>query len=314
MPKGRGMAKILVLGGYGFVGRNVAAALMDAHYDVQVTSRTDGVDLTNYASTENCFNKLQPEVIINCAAHTGSLHYVTRYAADVIRDNVQMSLNLYQAAARACPKVRIINPLSNCSYPGDSAHQSESAWLHGEVHESVFSYGNAKRILYAVAKCYAKQYGIQSVNFLIPNTFGPGDATDPDKTHALNGMIIRMIEAQKRKDTEFEVWGSGNPVREWAYIDDVVNILKEGVVTKEDLTYPVNLAQNKGFTIKQSAGLIAQAVGFNGTLVFNTRYQDGAPIKILDDKKFRQLFPRFVFFDHKKGIEETVKYYKSVLV
>lgn len=305
--------KILVLGGHGFVGKNLVNFLNKTEHEVHPISRRDGFDLRDYTKTEKCFNGINPDAIINCAAHVGSVHYVTTYASDVIFDNVQMALNIYRAAAKVCPDARIINPLSNCSYPGNIDIQSESDWWTNEVHESVFSYGNAKRFIYVISKCYERQYGVKSINFLIPNTFGPGDSTDPDKTHALNGMIIRMIKAERHGDKGFEIWGTGSPIREWAYIDDVVNILIEGIYTKKDLIYPINLAQKKGYSIKQSAEMIADAVGFNGKLTFNTNYQDGAPIKILDDKKFRKNFPKFKFFDHKKGIEKTVKYYKSVL-
>ena len=305
--------KILVLGGHGFVGKHVVNALSKTEHEVHAASRRDGVDLREPSRAERCFNEVEPDVIINCAAHVGSLHYVTTYAADVFHDNVQIALNIYNAAAKVCPEARIINPLSNCSYPGDSTIQKEADWWANEVHDSVFSYGNAKRFIYVISRCYNAQNGIKSVNFLIPNTFGPGDSTDPNKTHALNGMIIRMIEAKRRKDAEFEIWGTGSPIREWAYIDDVVKILIEGIDTKEELVYPVNVAQNRGYTIKESAEMVAQSVGFKGRLSFNTDYQDGAPIKVLDDKRFRQLFADFKFFDHKKGIEETVKYYESVL-
>jgi len=308
--------KILVLGGHGFVGTSLVATLKDKNKgdEIFALSRTDGLDLTNYESIKKYLEQIQPDCIVNCAAHVGSINYVTTFAADVVNDNMQMSLCLYQAVKNVCPKARIVNLLSNCSYPGDADVQIESEWWNGPVHKSVFSYGNAKKMLYVISECYGRQYGIKTVNFLIPNTFGPGDSTDPQKTHALNGMIMRMLESQKRGDTEFEIWGTGNPIREWAYIDDVVNILIEGITTEKDLLEPVNLGQHKGYTIKESAQFISEAVGFTGKLVFNTNRQDGAPIKILDDKKFREFFPNFVFFDHKKGIELTVNYYRSIVV
>ena len=218
-------SKILILGGHGFVGRNLAKALNKTGHKVFVKSRADGVDLTIFTNTKECLAEIQPDFIFNCAAHTGSLHYVTTYAADVLHDNIQISLNLYKAAASVCPNATIVNPLSNCSYPGDSDIQTETQWWDGPVHESVFSYGNAKRFLYILSKCYGKQYSLKSINYLVPNTFGPGDSTDPNKTHALNGMIIRMIQAQSRGDKEFEIWGTGSPIREWAYIDDISNVI-----------------------------------------------------------------------------------------
>ena len=147
-----------------------------------------------------------------------------------------------------------------------------------------------------ISKCYQKQFGINSINFLVPNTFGPGDSIDPNKTHALNGIIVRMIKAFINEDSKFVIWGTGKPIREWAYLDDVVNMFIECVNINEDLIYPFNLAQNKGYSIKESSILIKKAIGFKGELVFDTNYQDGAPTKILSDKIFRKKFPDFVFF------------------
>ena len=268
--------RIIILGGHGFVGKNLTSKLEQTEHEIFPFSRADGLDLTNIDITKTYFKKIKPDVIVNAAAHVGSVHYVTTHAADVIYDNIQMILNIYHALRDIRPDAKVINPLSNCSYPASADIQRESEWWNGEVHESVFSYGNYKRMAYVISKCYNKQYNINSINFLFPNTFGVGDSADPNRTHALNGMIIRMIKAQKRGDSEFEIWGTGNPIREWCYIEDAVNILK-------------------------------------GKLVFNTKYQDGDPIKILDDRNFKSIFPNYEFYDHKKGIEETVEYYKSIL-
>ena len=306
--------KILILGGHGFVGRSVNKLLQEKNIEpIYIISRRDGVDLTNYKQMYEIFKKVSPGVILNLAAHGGSLHYVTEYAADVIHDNIQMSLNIYKAVKECCPNARIINPISNCSYPGDSSIQKEEEWLNGPVHDSVLSYGNYKRFLYVISKCYHMQYKIDTVNILIPNTYGPGDSTDPNKTHALNGMIIRMIKAKRNRDKEFEIWGTGKPVREWAYITDVAKMITTVIDYPEPIIYPVNCAQNKGYSIRESAEMIKEAIQFTGSLRFNTNYQDGAPIKILDDHRFRKLFPDFKFYDHKKGINETVKYYEKEL-
>ena len=303
--------KILILGGHGFVGRSVANELKGTGNQIYQMSRQDGLDLRNYNTTKKYFRKIMPDAIINVAAHGGSLHYVTEYAADVIDDDIQMSLNIYRAVKEICPKTRIVNPLSNCSYPGDSKIQKENEWWKDEVHPSVFSYGNYKRFLYVISKCYNMQYNIKSINLLVPNTYGPGDSTDPNKTHALNGMIIRMLKAKNNNEKKFEIWGTGKPVREWAYITDVASILVKSMNITEPAIYPINFGQNRGYSIKESAKLIAKALNFKGKLFFNTDYQDGAPIKILDNQKFIKIFPKFEFFDHYEGIKETVKYYKK---
>ncbi len=305
--------KILVLGGHGFFGQNLVHALNYAQHQVFPLSRRNGLNLADYRSTQSYFREIQPDVIYNCAAHVGGLHYVANSPADILTDNLLIGLNLYRAAQAACPHVLVINPLSNCAYPGDSEIYHESEWLKGEVHPSVYAYGNAKRSLYTISRCFAAQYGIKTYNFLVPNAFGPGDATDPNKVHALNGMVIRMLEAKQRHQSQFEIWGTGKPIREWIYIQDVVNLLTQALSLDIDLLNPVNLAQKQGYSIQASAELIARAIAFPGQLVFRAEYQDGATQKIMDDQQFKRVFPGYQFTNHYEAICQTVAYYQSVL-
>lgn len=305
--------KVLVVGGHGFVGKALVCELKAAGHEVVSLSRRNGLDLGDLEKTRAALADAAPAAIFNAAAHGGSLHYVTTYAADVFCDNALMTVNLYKAAASACPQALIVNPLSNCSYPGDADVHWEPEWWKGEVHDSVFAYGNAKRFIYVMAKCFWRQYRIRTINFLVPNTFGPGDYVDPNKTHAMNGMILRMIQARRSAASEFEIWGSGNPVREWGYIKDMVRVLSLSLELGGEQIYPVNIGQNKGYSIRESAELIAQSVGFGGRLVFNTKYQDGAALKILDDREFRKMFPDFKFYNHAQAIHETVEYYEQIL-
>lgn len=301
--------KILILGETGFIGKNLLSRLKaDPNHQVTAIARSTGVDLLDYKQVVECLQENNPEVIYNLASHGGSLHYVKEFAADVFADNVQMALNLYRATKEVCPNAKIINPFSNCSYPGDSDVQNEENWLNGGVHESIFSFGNSKRSIFYLSWCYHKQHGIKTVNLLFPNTFGPGDSCDPNKTHALNGIIIRMLKAKKAGDKEFVIWGTGAPVREWAYVDDFI----EGLVRAmgiDHLEYPANIGQQKGYSILDSAKMVKEACGFEGELVHDTRFPDGDPVKILGNSKFNDLFPNFEFFDHEEGIKNTVSYY-----
>lgn len=310
--EGKGM-RILVLGGKGFVGAHLTSALRAKDLAVVSVSRRDGIDIRNYSAVEALLREVQPTVIFNLAAHTGGVHYLSMFEADVWHDNTQMTLNLYKAVKSVCPSVRVINALANCSYPGDVKIQSERCWLQGDVHKSVYAYGHSRRFIYLTSLFYYNQHRIYSTNLIFPNAFGPGDSTDPKKTHALNGMIIRMIRAKRAQEPEFEVWGSGKPEREWIYIDDFVAILMQALNIERELIYPVNVAQNRGYSILESARLIAKIVGFQGQIKTNDSYQDGAPCKILDNQRFRQIFPDFRFTDHEEGIRRTVNYYEAVL-
>ncbi len=305
--------RLLIVGGNGFIGRSLQEELSRSPHEVVALGRRNGLDLTDLKGTCRVLTEIRPDAVYNCAAHVGSLHYVSQHAADLLHDNTVIAINLYRAVQQVCPKAIVINPLSNCSYPGDADFQKEEDWLKGDVHPSVFSAANAKRFVYMIAVAYKKQYDVRSINFLVPNTFGPGDYTDPNRTHALNGMVIRMIHAHRNGEPRFEIWGTGRPVREWGYVKDVAHVLARALGVREDLTYPVNIGQNRGYSIAESARLIAGAIGFGGKLWFNTKYQDGAPSKVLDDRRFRQLFPDFQFSDHEQGIRETVDYYQTAL-
>jgi len=305
--------KIVVLGGFGFIGKAVVEQYKSDGFETISLSRRNGLDLLDFASSKRRIREVKPDVIVNCAANVGSLHYVTDFAADVVDDNAQMILNMYRLIKEVCPHVTIINPIANCSYPGNVDLYIERNFWDGPVHESVWSYGNSRRFLVVVSECYAMQYGIKSLNFLIPNAYGPGDSLDPYKTHALNGLIIRMLKAKRSNKSEFEIWGTGKPIREWIYVRDIAKLFRYSIEKLDIQINPINFGQNIGYSIKEIANIIKKIIGYKGAIIFNTKYNDGALKKVMDDTLFRKKFGAFDFTDIKKGIAETVDYYENIL-
>lgn len=305
---------IMVLGATGFLGSRVVELLHKTKYKIVPVTRSSGIDIRQYYQIEKIIASKKPDVILNCAGHVGSVHYVTKYAGSVIDDNIQMALNLYRAVAKVSPRSKIINPLGNCSYPGTSLIQKESQWQDGPVHDSVLAFGSVKRTQYAIAESYRKQFGIRSVNWIVCNPYGPEDNINTNKLHALNGIIVRMINAQKRGDKFFEIWGSGKPIREWLYISDAAKILVYSIDHIDEQVYPVNVAQKKGYSVKQIASLVAKELKYHVRFRINTKYPDGAPVKIMDNKLFRTKYPNFKFTPFKDGVRDTVAFFRKKIL
>ncbi|MBF9143440.1 NAD-dependent epimerase/dehydratase family protein [Hymenobacter properus] len=306
--------KVVLFGAQGFAGRNVANELRQHQIEVIESSLRDGLDLRDADAVTAFLRVHQPTHIVNCAAHVGSLNYVTEKAATVVADNSRMILGMYEAIATACPQALVINPIANCAYPAKADLFREDEWWDGHLHRSVLSYGATRRLLWATAECFQMQYGIRSINLLTPNMYGPYDSTDPNKAHALNALISKFVKAEKIAQPELPIWGTGVAIREWLYAPDFARIVR-AVLEQPDrsgLETPLNVAQNDGLSVKELVDIIQSKFDYQGRVVWDHTKPDGAPKKVMDDTRFRQVFPSFEFTDFEQGIANTIAYYESV--
>lgn len=306
--------KILLLGATGFVGRNLVREFEKAGLAPVKSSLSLGVDLRELSAVEWLLDSQTPDVIVNCAAHVGSLNYVTQQAADVVHDNTLMTLNLYRAIARHCPAVMVINPIANCGYPDAVATFREEEWWNGHLHRSVLSYGATRRHLWAVGECYSMQHGIRSIHLLVPNMYGPYDSTDPNKAHALNALVCKFVRANRTNDP-VTVWGTGVAIREWLYAADFGRIVLE-IIQKEGeivgLAEPLNIGQNFGLSVKELVSLISAQFEKEVEVLWDCERPDGAPRKVMDDTRFKRVFPKFEFTELGHGLAATVEYYDEI--
>ena len=309
------MQKILILGGFGFMGKNLNEVFKNSSYQIFNESRRTNCDMSNLNQLVDTIKRIQPNIIINAAAHVGSIAYVTKYAGDVVRDNSLMYINLYEAVKNTNPNIIVINPISNCSYPGIIDIQHEEQWWNGSIHQSVESYGMPKKLGYIISECYKRQHGIQTVNLIIPNAYGPYDYVDEERTHAMNGIIMRMLKSKMNGDTSFTIWGTGSPIREWIYMLDVANIIKF-IIDKQiysSLPNPINLGQQFGTSITETVIMIMKLLNYDVEIINDLTKQDGAPIKILGNVEFKKHFPTFQFTSYETGIQHTINYYKELI-
>ena len=306
--------KVVLFGARGFAGRNVANVLRQHGVEPVEASLSTGLDLRDPTAATVFLAEHQPDFVVNCAAHVGSLNYVTEKAATVVADNSRMILGMYEGVANACPQALVVNPIANCAYPAAADIFREDEWWNGHLHRSVLSYGTSRRLLWAAAECFELQFGVKSIHLLTPNMYGPYDSTDPNKAHALNALISKFVKAEHTHQAELPIWGTGVAIREWLYAPDFARLVWS-VLQNPDrpgLEQPTNIAQNDGLSVKELVSIIQQKFDYNGKLAWDPTKPDGAPKKVMGDTKFRQVFPEFNFTPFEDGIAKTVKYYESV--
>lgn len=308
--------KTLVLGGTGFVGCNMVKTLRKAGIDTASASRAEGTDLRDVEQARRLFAETAPDIVVNCAAHVGSLNYVTQYAADVVTDNLRLLLGIYEGLQKECPKAVLINPIANCAYPATGDTFEEDQWWNGHLHRSVLSYGSTRRMMWCLGECFQMQHQLRSIHFLVPNMYGPNDSTDPNKTHALNALVCKFVKADVEGQEEITIWGTGVAVREWLYAGDFARVVLEVIQRPNlaaELNEPINIGQKFGLSVRELVDLITGHMKFKGRTVYDHNMPDGAPRKVMDDRRFRKVFPDFEFTSLADGIEETIRYYKSIL-
>jgi GDP-L-fucose synthase len=304
---------VLLLGATGFVGQNVSHVFDKEKITYTQASRSTGVDLRDAIQVAQLLESTMPEYIVNCAAHVGSLNYVTMQAADVIVDNAEMVLALYKALALTKSKAIVINPLANCAYPGHLEIYSEDQLWSGPVHRSVLSYGSTRRHMLAVSECFSMQHGIRTITLLVPNMYGPHDSTDPNKAHAMNALVAKFIKAQKENTGKVGIWGTGIAIREWLLAKDFGRVIAEIVRNPGllGLDEPTNIAQNYGLSVREIVSLIGKQINFQGAVEYDHSKPDGAPKKVMSDTRFRKVMKEFEFTEMKIGIQDTIDYYSS---
>ncbi len=305
---------ILILGTNGFVGKNVVKVLSQHSFNLLLHHGKKELDLTNDTLFTEYLLQHQPKYIINCAAKVGSLHYVSRYAADVIDENLRIILSIYKSVSHVNKNIKIIHPIANCAYPATTTTFIEDQWLNGPLHPSVMPYGSTRRMIWHIGESYYAQHGIRSYYFFVPNMYGPYDSTNPDKAHALNALISKFVKAEFEKQNTIQVWGTGIAIREWLYAEDFAKVLAIFLNNIENLpiSEPINIGQNFGLSIRDLVYIINKHFNYKFEIKWDDSMPDGAPRKVMDDKLFRHYFSEFKFTDFNEGIEETIKYYKSI--
>ncbi len=272
--------RVLVTGGRGFLGSHIVRQLRAADAVVSEQASTQA-DLRSRGTTLNVFLAERPTVVIHAAALCGGLKLNMEEPAQLLHDNIQMGLNVFEATQWVkVEKLVVVG--SACCYPGIVVGQlCERKIWDGPVHESVIGYGNAKRTLIALGDSYRAQHGLNSIHLVLANLYGPGEPTEPGKSHVVGALVRKFTEAAKTGVEFVEVWGSGEASRELLYVKDAATAILRAAECYNK-PEPLNIGTGQTTTIRGLAYAIKAATGFDGEVRFDTTKPTGVDNKTLD--------------------------------
>ena len=281
-------AKIYIAGHRGMVGSAITRRLTAAGYTNLVTRARSELDLTRQIEVLSFLERERPDYIFFAAARVGGIHANNTYRAEFIYQNLMMEANIVHAAWQAGVQ-RLLFLGSSCIYPRDCPQpMKEEYLLTGPLEQTNEPYAISKIAGIKLCESYNRQYGTQYVSAMPTNLYGPNDNYDLNNSHVLPALIRKAHEAKVRGHKELVVWGSGEPRREFLYVDDMagacVFLMESGI--SDGL---LNIGSGKDVTIRELAETVMSVVGFNGNFVFDVNKPDGTPRKLLDVERMRAL-------------------------
>lgn len=279
-------AKIYVAGHRGMVGSAISRNLRAAGYTSLVERTHDELDLTRRDAVDEFFAAEKPEAVIGAAAMVGGIVANDIYSGDFIRENLLIQTNMIDAAYRHGVR-KFVFLGSTCIYPKFCEQpMREDALLSGPLEPTNESYAVAKIAGIVMCRSYTKQYGFNAVSLLPTNLYGPGDNFDLETSHVIPALMRKAHEAKIAGTSTMEVWGSGEPTREFLHVDDLADAIRfvfENVdAADEDL---LNVGSGQEITIGDLVKTVCDVVGFDGDLVFDRSKPDGTPRKLSDPSK-----------------------------
>ena len=279
---------ILLFGSNGLVGSSVKKLFeTDENVNLIAATRNDA-DLFDFESTKNIIKNNNPEIIINSAAKVGGIYANNKYRTDFLLNNLKININILEACI-GFPDIKIINLGSSCIYPLNAPNPiKESSFLDGKLEETNSPYAIAKITAIELGRSLNLQFGHKVINLMPTNLYGPRDNFSDLNSHVIPGLLQRIHNAKSKNEDSVDIWGSGSPLREFMYVDDLADAIKYVISNNIDHEL-LNVGSGEEISIKSLAELISEIVGFNGNLIFDSSMPDGNPRKLLDSTLINNL-------------------------
>jgi GDP-L-fucose synthase len=281
--------KVLILGGNGLVGSSLGRVLGESQkvQEVFASTRKDA-DLFSLEETQSLINSFRPDVIVNSAAKVGGINANNIQRMEFIIQNLKINMNVFQACMDN-PEVKIVNLGSSCIYPLNANNPiSEDSFLTGKLEPTNSPYAIAKIAGIEIGRSLNIQYGNDVINLMPTNLYGPNDNFSEKDSHVIPGLIKRMHKSKITNAESFKIWGTGEPLREFLFVDDLSKAV-EFLIDKKVETDLLNVGSGDEITIKNLAEKIKKVIDYQGELIFDTSMPDGNPRKLIDSQKINNL-------------------------
>lgn len=312
------MKRVFVAGHRGMVGSAIVRELEQAGgYEIVTRTRAE-LDLVSQADVRAFFEAEQIDQVYLAAAKVGGIHANNTYPAEFIYENLMMESNIiHQAYAAGVKQLLFLG--SSCIYPKLAEQPMvESALLDGHLEPTNEPYAIAKIAGIKLCESYNRQYGVDYRSVMPTNLYGDNDNFHPENSHVIPAMMRRFHEAKLRGDAEVVVWGTGKPMREFLYVDDMaaasIHVMNLDKGTYEANTQPmlshINVGTGVDCTIRELAETMKKVVGFEGKLTFDTTKPDGTPRKLMDVSRLKDLGWQ-CSLSLEEGLEKTYSWYLS---
>jgi GDP-L-fucose synthase len=298
-----------VAGSRGLVGGAVLRHFRHAGFTSLLTRTSAELDLRDAGAVDAFFAAERPDAVVMAAAKVGGILANNSFPADFISANLRMQVNVLDAAARYGTS-RLLFLGSSCIYPKFAPQPiREDSLLTGPLEPTNDAYAIAKIAGVLHVQALRRQYGVHYISAMPTNLYGPGDNFDPLGSHVLPALIRRFDEAVRSGTPTVTVWGTGTPRREFLHVDDLARACVH-LLEHYDEPEPVNIGVGEDLPIREIAEMVAEVVGFEGTIEFDTTKPDGTPRKLLDVSRIRQLGwePRIGL---REGLAETYRWYRE---
>ena len=295
--------KTLITGHNSMIGRSLVDLLKK---ETLILPEREDFDYRHLCDTDYIIREEKPERVYMLAGVNGSISFNSTNKYDIFKDTVQIGLNTIDSCVKyGVKKVLFIVP--SCALQPSDEESFEEDLFNGQPHPSVACHGFAKRAVNICGNYAREQHGLNFITVICQNSFGPYDRFDPIRGKVVSGLIRRFVDAKNKNLNEIEIWGTGNPLREFIYCKDVAKGLIQ-IMENYDYSDPINLTSDFEISIRDLAFVIKEAVGYEGDIIFDTEKPDGQMRKKLNSARMSK-YVKINFTPFEQAIKETVDWY-----